>query len=84
VTKIQIVAESSGEQHLPIQLKEHGVDFLLDHRHLCIERRAGGDSADSRGAFRAREYYGGQGYTLTDAPMFDAGGVRGNLDSFSK
>lgn len=33
LTDLQIVGES---ENYPITLKEHGVDFLLDHRHLWI------------------------------------------------
>ena len=36
VTKIQIVQKVPESTPFPIQLKEHGVDFLLDHRHLWI------------------------------------------------
>src|SRR4029077_16151178 len=36
VTKIQIVQRVPESTPFPIQLKEHGVDFLLDQRHLWI------------------------------------------------
>src|SRR5260370_1054482 len=36
VSKIQIVQKVSESTPFPIQLKEHGVDFLLDHRHLWM------------------------------------------------
>src|SRR6202158_899649 len=36
VAKIQIVQKVSEATPFPIQLKEHGVDFLLDQRHLWI------------------------------------------------
>src|SRR3989449_10127371 len=36
VTKIQIIQKVPESTPFPIQLKEHGVDFLLDHRHLWI------------------------------------------------
>jgi asparaginyl-tRNA synthetase len=36
VTKIQIVQKVPESTPFPIQLKEHGVDFLLDQRHLWI------------------------------------------------
>src|SRR5216117_1247130 len=37
VSKIQIVQKVPESTPFPIQLKEHGVDFLLDHRHLLFE-----------------------------------------------
>src|ERR1700680_1948200 len=36
VTKVQVLQKVSEDKPFPIQLKEHGVDFLLDHRHLWI------------------------------------------------
>src|SRR5215510_7320021 len=36
VTAVQVLQRVSEETPFPIQLKEHGVDFLLDHRHLWI------------------------------------------------
>ncbi len=36
VSKVEVLQKVSEAQPYPIQLKEHGVDFLLDHRHLWI------------------------------------------------
>src|SRR5215469_10577485 len=36
VTKIQVLQKVPESMPFPIQLKEHGVDFLLDNRHLWI------------------------------------------------
>src|SRR3954469_12722098 len=36
VTRVEIVQAIPDSQAYPIQLKEHGVDFLLDRRHLWI------------------------------------------------
>jgi len=33
VTKVEVVQRIAEADPYPIQLKEHGVDFLLDHRH---------------------------------------------------
>jgi len=57
VSKIQIVQKVPESTPFPIQLKEHGVDFLLDHRHLWMRTprqaailriRAGSDSFGAR------------------------------------
>src|SRR6202047_1346244 len=43
ISKIQIVQKVSEATPFPIQLKDHGVDFLLDHRHLWMRTpRQGG------------------------------------------
>src|SRR5580704_10164031 len=36
ITGIEVVQRVSDSEPYPIQLKEHGVDFLLDKRHLWI------------------------------------------------
>jgi len=36
VTKLRVLQKVPEATPFPIQLKEHGVDFLLDHRHLWI------------------------------------------------
>src|SRR2546427_10984782 len=72
VTAVQVLQKVSEETPFPIQLKEHGVDFLLDHRHLWIRtpRQAAILRIRAEAIRAAREYMDGQGYTLTDAPMF--------------
>src|SRR6266436_5283113 len=71
VKKIQIVQKVSENTPFPIQLKEHGVDFLLDQRHLWIRtpRQAAILRIRAEAIRSAREFMDGQGYTLTDAPM---------------
>ncbi len=60
------------ETPYPIQLKEHGVDFLLDHRHLWIRtpRQAAILRIRASRARRARKFMDTQGYILTEAPIF--------------
>src|SRR6201996_6141457 len=36
VSKIEVLQKVDESTPYPIQLKEHGVDFLLDHRHLWM------------------------------------------------
>src|SRR5205085_4988236 len=36
VAHVEVVSSVSAADPYPIQLKEHGVDFLLDRRHLWI------------------------------------------------
>ncbi len=36
ITALDVVQRVPDDKPYPIQLKEHGVDFLLDHRHLWI------------------------------------------------
>jgi asparaginyl-tRNA synthetase len=84
VTKLQIVQRVSESQPFPIQLKEHGVDFLLDHRHLWIRtpRQAAILRIRAEAVRAAREFMDSQGYTLTDAPMFTPAACEGTSTLF--
>src|SRR5246127_2260134 len=84
VTKIQIVQKVAENQPYPVQLKEHGVDFLLDHRHLWIRtpRQAAILRIRAEAIRAAREYMDSQGYTLTDAPMFTPSACEGTSTLF--
>ncbi len=84
VSKIQIVQKVSENTPFPIQLKEHGVDFLLDHRHLWIRtpRQAAILRIRAEAVRAARDYMDGQGYTLTDAPMFTPAACEGTSTLF--
>jgi len=84
VTKVEIVQKVPESDPYPIQLKEHGVDFLLDRRHLWIRspRQAAILRIRAEAIRAAREYMDGQGYTLTDAPVFTPAACEGTTTLF--
>ena len=84
VSGIQVLQKVSEETPFPIQLKEHGVDFLLDHRHLWIRtpRQAAILRIRAEAVRAARNYMDAQGYTLTDAPMFTPSACEGTSTLF--
>src|SRR5271170_1557238 len=84
VTKIQIIQKVSEATPFPIQLKEHGVDFLLDQRHLWIRtpRQAAILRIRAEAIRAARDFMDSQGYTLTDAPMFTPAACEGTSTLF--
>src|SRR5215475_12211880 len=84
VSEIQILQKVSEATPFPIQLKEHGVDFLLDHRHLWIRtpRQAAILRIRAEAIRAARDYMDSQGYTLTDAPMFTPSACEGTSTLF--
>jgi len=84
VTSVNVLQKVSEETPFPIQLKEHGVDFLLDHRHLWIRtpRQAAILRIRAEAVRAARNYMDGQGYTLTDAPMFTPSACEGTSTLF--
>src|ERR1700741_5487816 len=65
VTKIQIVQRVAEATPFPIQLKEHGVDFLLDQRHLWIRtpRQAAILRIRAEAELAARNFMNEEGYT---------------------
>src|SRR5271156_207713 len=79
VSKVQVVQKVSDATPFPIQLKEHGVDFLLDQRHLWIRtpRQAAILRIRAEAIRAAREFMDGQGYTIADAPMFTPAACEG-------
>jgi len=78
VTAVQVLQKIAEETPYPIQLKDHGVDFLLDQRHLWIRtpRQAAILRIRAEAIRAAREFMDGQGYTLTGRADVYAGGVR--------
>jgi asparaginyl-tRNA synthetase len=84
VSKIQVLQKVSEARPYPIQLKEHGVDFLLDHRHLWIRtpRQASILRIRAEAIRAARNFMDSQGYILTDAPMFTPAACEGTSTLF--
>ena len=84
VTKLEVVQRVAESDPYPIQLKEHGVDFLLDRRHLWIRtpRQAAILRIRAEAIRAAREFMDGQGYTLTDAPIFTPAACEGTTNLF--
>jgi len=84
VTRVEVVQSVSASEPYPIQLKEHGVDFLLDRRHLWIRtpRQAAILRIRAEAIRAAREYMDSQGYTLTDTPIFTPAACEGTTTLF--
>jgi asparaginyl-tRNA synthetase len=69
----------------PITPKEHGIAFLLDHRHLWLRSTRQHAILRVRGAvIRAcRDYFDGNGFTLLDAPIFTPAACEGTTTLFA-
>ena len=84
VTDAEIVQRVSEEQPYPITPKEHGVDFLMDHRHLWLRSRR------QHAAIRVRhevikgirDYFDSHGFTLVDTPIFTPAACEGTTTLF--
>ena len=84
IAAIQVVQKVPDDTPYPIQLKDHGVDFLLDHRHLWIRtpRQAAILRIRAEAVRAARNFMDAQGYTLTDAPIFTPSACEGTSTLF--
>jgi asparaginyl-tRNA synthetase len=84
VSALKVVQRVPDAQPYPIQLKEHGVDFLLDQRHLWIRtpRQAAILRIRAEAVRAARNFMDSQGYTLTDAPIFTPAACEGTTTLF--
>src|ERR1700719_2779976 len=84
INGIEVVQRVSDSEPYPIQPKEHGVDFLLDRRHLWIRtpRQAAIPRIRAEVERAARNYMDSLGYTLTDAPVFTPAACEGTTTLF--
>jgi asparaginyl-tRNA synthetase len=81
VSSFEIVAES---QNYPITPKEHGVDYLMDRRHLWI--RAPRQQAILRVRHEVinavRDFFNDRGFILADTPIFTPAACEGTTTLF--
>ncbi len=84
IMEIHVVQRVPESDPYPIQLKEHGPDFLLENRHLWMRtpRQAAILRIRAQAIHAARNYMDSQGYVLTDAPMFTPAACEGTTTLF--
>ncbi len=68
----------------PITPKEHGTEFLMDHRHLWIRSKKQHAVLKIRHTVikAVRDYFDGQGFTLADTPIFTPAACEGTTTLF--
>jgi asparaginyl-tRNA synthetase len=84
VADAHIVQRVPEERPYPITPKEHGVDFLMDHRHLWLRSRR------QHAAIRVRhevikgirDYFDSHGFLLVDTPIFTPAACEGTSTLF--
>ncbi len=81
VTNVEVI---SVAKEYPISPKEHGVDFLMDRRHLWL--RSSRQHAIMRVRHEIirsiREFFDNRGFTLMDAPIFTPAACEGTSTLF--
>ena len=81
VTVIQRVPEA---EPFPISLKEHGIEFLMENRHLWIRtpRQAAILRVRAEIIKAARDFFDDRGFTLTDPPILTPAACEGTSTLF--
>jgi asparaginyl-tRNA synthetase len=80
-----IAAEVYSEVHdYPITPKEHGTEFLMDHRHLWLRSRKQHAILKVRHTVvkAVRDFFDNDGFTLADAPIFTPAACEGTTTLF--
>jgi asparaginyl-tRNA synthetase len=84
LTDAQVIQRVPESRPYPITPKEHGIDFLMDHRHLWIRSRR------QHAALRVRhevvkgirDYFDSNGFVLVDTPIFTPAACEGTSTLF--
>jgi asparaginyl-tRNA synthetase len=81
MSALRVVAET---ENFPISPKEHGVDYLMDHRHLWLRSTRQQAILRMRAELIAafRDFMDGEGFLLVDAPIFTPNACEGTTTLF--
>jgi asparaginyl-tRNA synthetase len=84
VEDIQVIQKVPGETPFPITLKEHGVDFLMEHRHLWLRTPRQSAILRVRATIMraAAEYFDTNGFIRTDPPILTPNACEGTSELF--
>jgi asparaginyl-tRNA synthetase len=84
VSGVQVLQRVSESDPYPISLKEHGVEFLMEHRHLWVRtpRQAAILRVRAEIIKAARDFFDERGFTLTDPPILTPAACEGTSTLF--
>ena len=84
VEGVQVVQRVPESDPYPITPKEHGIEFLMDHRHLWLRSQKQHAILKVRHeVIRAvRDYLDNHGFTLVDTPIFTPAACEGTTTLF--
>jgi asparaginyl-tRNA synthetase len=84
VEGVEIVQRVSESDPYPITPKDHGIEFLMDHRHLWLRSKRQHAAIRVRHeVIRAvRDYFDTHGFTLVDTPIFTPAACEGTTTLF--
>src|SRR5579872_4280701 len=84
VCQVQVVQKVPEDDPYPISLKEHGVDFLMERRHLWVRtpRQAAILRVRAEIIKTARDFFDDRGFVLTDPPILTPAACEGTTTLF--
>ena len=84
VTGVEVLQRVSESDPYPISPKEHGVEFLMEHRHLWVrsQRQAAILRVRAEIIKAARDFFDERGFTLTDPPILTPAACEGTSTLF--
>ena len=84
VTNVQVVQRVPESDPYPITPKEHGTEFLMEHRHLWVrsQRQASILRVRAEIVKAVRDFFDERGFTLTDPPILTPAACEGTSTLF--
>ncbi|HTD21450.1 MAG TPA: amino acid--tRNA ligase-related protein, partial [Terriglobales bacterium] len=84
VSSVEVVQRVPEADPYPISLKEHGIEFLMENRHLWVRspRQAAILRVRAEIIKAARDYFDERGFTLTDPPILTPAACEGTTTLF--
>lgn len=84
VVNVQVIQRVPESDPYPITPKEHGTDFLMEHRHLWVrsQRQAAILRVRAEIIKAARDFFDERGFTLTDPPIITPAACEGTTTLF--
>jgi asparaginyl-tRNA synthetase len=84
VADVKVVQRVPEDDPFPIARKEHGPDFLMEHRHLWVRtpRQAAILRVRAEIVRAARNFFDERGFTLTDPPILTPAACEGTSTLF--
>ncbi|MGH9805507.1 MAG: asparagine--tRNA ligase [Candidatus Acidiferrales bacterium] len=82
--EVEVIQAVPVEEPYPISLKEHGVDFLLNHRHLWVRspKQAALLRLRHEVMTAARDYLNSEGFVETSSPILTPAACEGTTTLF--
>jgi len=84
VANVHVVQRVPESSPYPITPKEHGTDFLMEHRHLWVRSQRQASILRVRAEIikAARDFFDERGFTLTDPPIITPAACEGTSTLF--